>query len=305
MEYREEWRSGGNMKIELLSVNDKHGLDRVYILLNSIKQTKHKDTVINYNLIVEDAQNQKEYFKELISQDFQINFIQLTPFLDRINLPQFKFKAPANKYTMIRCLTPNYFSSVDKMLYLDTDLVFLQEGIEQLWETNIDDYYCAGCEDLFISKINQFKFERENTKNNQTYINGGVILFNYKKIREDKLDLKLNEMCNNWNLDELKPYWLDQTLMNYVFREKIKLLEYKYNDFSLVTSSMTRPTHSQYLKEKYGYNDMVNSVKDAVILHFLGAMKPWKEKIQLESCFPYHAAAREIWKNIEKELKKN
>ena len=296
-----------NMKIELLSVNDKHGLDRVYILLNSIKQTKRAQTQIHYNLILEDCQNTKEWFTDLISQDFQINFIQLTPFLDKINLPQTTYCAPANKYTMIRCLAPNYFSSIDKMLYLDTDTVFLQEGIEQLWETDITDYYMAGCEDVIITRLQRLQIERQNTKNSTHYINGGVILFNYEKIREDKLDLKLLEMCNEWNLDELKPYWLDQTLMNYVFRQKIKLIDYKYNDFSLVTSDLVYPVLLNYLKQKYGYQNVVNSVKDAVILHFLGDNKPWRDdqKVKSLTSYPYRSAVKEVWSNIEKNLKKD
>ena len=293
------------MKIDLLSINDKNGLDRVYILLNSLKQTKQADTEVTYHLILEDVEHNIAYFEDLVSDDFKLEFIQLTPFLDRINLPEFKYQAPANKYTMIRCLTPSYFSSIDKMLYIDTDTVFLQEGVEQLFNTDLTDYYLAGCEDIFISRMNLFTFERQNTKNHYTYINGGVILFNFKKIREDGLDLKLVEMCSNWNLDELKPNWLDQTLMNYVFREKIKLLDYKYNDFSLVTSVTTQPVHSKYLKEKYGYNDMVNSVKDAVILHFLGQMKPWIPRVRQESCFPFSNATRQIWKKIEGTLKKD
>lgn len=294
------------MKIELLSVNDKHGLDRVYILLNSIKLTKHKDTVINYNLILEDCQNTKEWFTDLISQDFQINFIQLTPFLDKINLPEATYYAPANKYTMIRCLTPNYFSSVDKMLYLDTDTVFLQEGIEQLWETNITDYYMAGCEDIIVTKFQPLQVERKNTKNSTDYINGGVILFNFKKIREDKLDLKLVEMCNNWNLDELEPFYLDQSLLNYLFAGKIKLVDYKYNDFSLVTSYAILPLQIKYLNQKYGYSNVVNSVKDAVVLHFLGDNKPWRDdqKVKNLKCYPFRAAVKEVWKKIEENLKK-
>ena len=295
-------------RIDCFSVNDKNGLNRVYMLLNSLKLTKQKDTVINYRLILEDlTEETKQYFADLQSEDFNIQFIDIDWFKQRIHLPEKDFKVPANYYTMVRCLCPAYFKQVDRMLYLDTDMVFLQGGVEELWNTNIDQYYIAGVEDIMIMHWQQMKFEKENTKNETAYINAGMTLMNFKLIREVGLDKELVEWCQNWKNDELKPHWLDQTLLNYLFRGKIKLLDFKYNDYSLVISSAVMNIVKKHLKQLYDYDEPVNSVKDAVIIHFLGDLKPWKEQKQIKYyfCYPYRTAAKKIWQNLEKALKKN
>ena len=289
----------------MLSVNDKNGLDRVYILLNSVKRTKKADTIINYYLILEDAETNKHYFDDLVSDDFRIVTSQLENFEYNINLPQTQYLAPANKHTMVRCLAPRHYSSIQKMLYVDTDIVFLRGGIEELFNTNIKDYYCAGCEDIIITNLPALQIEKANTKNSNDYINAGVILFNFKKIRKDKLDIKLASMCRKWKLDEVKPYYLDQSLINYLFRGKIKYLDYKYNDFSLVTSSTVLNLHSNYLKQKYGYQNVLQSLQDAVILHFLGTAKPWKEfDNNIKQYYPFIDTAKDVWKQIQRGLKK-
>lgn len=292
------------MKIDILSVNNKNGLDRVYMLLNSVKLTKQNQTQITYHLILEESKETGNYFNDLVSEDFKLDIIDLDQFKTKINLPKSGNLAPANIYTMIRCLTPSYFKSIDKMLYVDTDVIFLRDGIEQLWNTNINKFYMAGCEDIIVTKFLKLDFQLKNTKNEEQYINGGVILFNYKKIRKDHLDQKLVQFCNKWNKKELKPYWLDQSLLNYLFRGKIKLLEYKYNDFSLVTSHTIFKSHKQYLKEKYGYEEPIESVNDAVILHFLGGGKPWKNDPKSKQIYRYVKISREIWMKLEEYLKK-
>lgn len=296
------------MRIDCLSINDKNGLDRVYVLLNSIKQTKNKDTTIVYHLIIEDLdQTIKQYFADLESEDFVIQFTECRQFKDKINLPEAKYYCSKNYYTMVRCLCPSYFKQLDKVLYLDTDLVFLREGIEQLWNTDISDCYLAGCQDLIITKYKPCQIELKNLKYPQKYVNGGVLLFNYKLMREDKKDEELASWCTSWKVDQIKPFYLDQSLMNHLLRDKLKYLDYKFNDVSLVTSSYVYKNIKQHLMQNYNYTVPVNSIKDAVILHFLGDLKPWKnfniEKVK--EYYPYAEVTKVIWNNIEKVLKKN
>lgn len=296
------------MKIDLFSVNDKNGLDRVYMLLNSIKMTKQEQTVINYHLLIEDVDCEiKDYFADLVAEDFNIQFVDCRQFEDKIHLPKNgKYYAKVNYYTMVRCLCPSYFKQIDKMLYLDTDLVFLQHGIEQLWQTDIDQYYIAGVEDIIITRYKQCQIELKNLKQPEKYVNGGILLFNYKLIREDKINEKLVDWCMNWKLDQIQPFYLDQTLLNHLCREKIKYVDYKYNDISLVTSIFTFPSHIQYLREKYGYKEPVNSIQNAVILHFLGDAKPWKnfDADKAKNVFPYFIVSQKIWNHLKKVLQK-
>lgn len=296
------------MRIDLLSVNDKNGLDRVYMLLNSIKMTKQEETQIYYHLLIEDVDEAiKEYFSDLLSDDFKIQFTDCRQFEDKIKMPEdVTYYAKVNYYTMIRCLCPSYFTQIDKMLYLDTDIVFLQHGLEDLWNIDIEQYYVAGAQDIIITNYKPCQIELKNLKQPQKYINGGVLLFNYKLIRENGLDKQMAKWCLNWNVNQLQPFYLDQTLINYLCKNRIQYIDYKFNDFSLTTSTYIFSSQQHYLKQKYGYNNPINSINDAVILHFLGELKPWKnynyEKAQ--KYYPYVLVSKKIWQHLCAVLKK-
>lgn len=296
------------MRIDLLSVNDKNGLDRVYMLLNSVKMTKQEDTSIVYHLLIEDVDEAiKQYFADLVAEDFKIQFTDCRQFEDKVHLPEdVKYYASVNYYTMVRCFCPGYFKQLDKVLYLDTDILFLQTGIEQLWEEDIEDYYLAGVQDVIITRYKPCQIELKNLNYPQKYVNGGVLLFNFKKMREDKLDQKFAEWCMNWHLDQIQPFYLDQTLLNHLCRGKIKYLDYWFNDISLVTSVYTFNPLKEYLKQKYGYSQPVNSIHDAVLVHFLGEAKPWK-KLNVEAArkyYPYYDASVKVWNHLKSVVEK-
>ena len=293
------------MKIDCISISSKDGLPNIFILLNSLKQTKQPQTIIDYRLIIEEIDDEvKNYFCELASDDFIIKLIELTPFKKYINMPQKGTLCKANYYTMVRCLCPAYFTWLDKALYLDTDLLFLQSGVEDLWNTNIDQYYMAGVEDIMINKHPNMQVEKLNCKSN-TYINGGVMLLNLKKIRQDGLDQQLVDYCMDWKTDQLKPYYLDQSVFNYLFKDKTKLLDFKFNNYSLVLTSTVYGCVKEDLWKKYYYADPINSIQNAVILHFLGDLKPFGKTIhRLKPICVYYEAVLKIWQHLQKQLGK-
>lgn len=287
------------MNIDVVSVNDKNGLDRVYMLLNSLKKTKQDDTVVNYYLFVEDVDDEvKQYFKDLISADFRIQIEDTSWFKERINSPYRTY------LYYVRCLFPSYFTWLDKILYLDTDIVFLQNGVEQLWETNVDNYSLGAVSDITVNYFKPLaKIEKDPTKT-KDYFNSGVLLMNLKRIREANKHKQLQKWMLKWNLKELKPSTMDQTLLNYIFREdEVNYLDYKYNDYSLV---ITKTVYSVFKQKLNKYSEPIQSVKDAIILHFLGELKPWRKDFNnVKHISSYPKQLEEVWKEIEKNLKKS
>jgi lipopolysaccharide biosynthesis glycosyltransferase len=76
--------------------------------------------------------------------------------------------------------------SVDKVLYLDSDIV-VNTDIQSLWSINVDEYYIAAVKDMKATR-NKFANKRHFKKmklSTEQYFNAGVILFNLKKIREN------------------------------------------------------------------------------------------------------------------------
>lgn len=290
------------MNFSCFSVSSCDQLNLVYILLNSLKNTKQSETNITYYLLLDlDQQKNLEYcqtyFKPLVSPTFCIRILDIKTLLALVDK---KLQSPI---LMIRCFISKFVTE-DKILYLDTDMAFINSGIEELWNTDIKDYYCAAVEEPLVTHF--MTNELENTKTKK-YFNSGMMLFNLKKIREDKIDDEMISMIINWDENKLSYSVYDQSLMNYLFKEKVKFLHFRYNNSLLVITPPVMGSIQEFLQQEYN-TTIHDSLLDAVILHFLGQNKPWnpivREQFDVETDFPFKNACLKIWDFLELTYKR-
>lgn len=116
---------------------------------------------------------------------------------------------------LIRAAYAKIFPDLDKILSLDIDTI-VQEDISNLWEIDLSNYYVAGVKDT-----PEFNKKR-------LYINGGVLLQNLKKIREDKMDDKMIFYLNHFKKD-----YAEQDALNELYRNHILELPSEYNSHPL------------------------------------------------------------------------
>lgn len=111
--------------------------------------------------------------------------------------------------TLMRLALCKYLKEA-RALSIDPDCI-VDGDISELWNLDIKDYYCAG--------------GREPDKSwDGIYVNGGVILFNLKKL---KADGKADEMIEELNK---KPYGFpDQDVLNIFCKGKILEFDPKFN----------------------------------------------------------------------------
>ena len=153
--------------------------------------------------------------------------------------------------TYYRYLIADLLPNVDKILYLDGDLI-VQKEITSFYQTALDDCYLAGVSDLWAEKTNH-KIDL----GLKTYINAGVLLMNLKLIRADNLGQLLIEKTSLlW--DKIK--YQDQDILNIVCQNRIIEVEDVYN-FTM--------EHVKSDKSK---------AQKACIIHYTGQKKPWGEK---------------------------
>ena len=153
--------------------------------------------------------------------------------------------------TYFRYLIADLVPNLDKCLYLDADLV-VNGSLKDLYNTEIEEYYCAGVRDLYIDEIN-YK-NKINFNHTDLYINAGVLLMNLSKIRQDNIVLKL---IDNTTFLKDKILFQDQDIINITFKGNIKEIDSIYNF-----------TSSNVKYEKY-------KRQNAIVIHFTGAQKPW------------------------------
>lgn len=152
--------------------------------------------------------------------------------------------------SILRLFLPEILPHIEKIIYLDTDIV-VQRDIAELWDINIEDYFVAA---VRISKLPFVRIKKYQKKGIDTdhYFNSGVIVFNLKKIR---LAMNLSDealKCLRTNPDF---GWPDQDVLNLLLLPHVLFLNKIWN----------YPAQSADIDNKYD-----------VILHFAGGIKPWK-----------------------------
>lgn len=123
----------------------------------------------------------------------------------------------------IACLVKLYMASLfpeeDKILWLDTDLI-VRDSLEELWNTDISDYYMAGVVDAGIKVFHTPWLQCDWDQ----YLNAGVLLLNLAKIRQDDKEKELIEMING-----KKMACPEQDCLNYVFENHKLIIDDKWN----------------------------------------------------------------------------
>lgn len=120
-------------------------------------------------------------------------------------------------YCMLRLYADQIPGFPEKILYLDTDVVCLNDPAE-LYEMNNSRYEMVGVLDRYGGKIFRRPFGK------QKYINSGVLLLNLGLIRKTGLFKKAREMC-----EKLPMVMPDQTALNFCVKYK-KIVKKKFND---------------------------------------------------------------------------
>lgn len=153
---------------------------------------------------------------------------------------------------------------INKIIYLDCDSLVLG-SFKELWDMNIDDYYCAGVLDVLGENVkNHFWYLKINS-----YINAGFLLINLKKWRADDVEEKfIKFLSDNYG----KFFLADQGAINLVFNGKIKIVEPKYNLMSYFQYLDYELAKNFFgMDNEYYTKEIVDeSRKNPVFLHFVG-----------------------------------
>ncbi|MBR1915792.1 MAG: glycosyltransferase [Alphaproteobacteria bacterium] len=221
--------------------------------------------------------NKKKIEKFKLSyHNFDVEYITPSPdlFKDfKINIDYISIE------TYFRYLIADLKPKMDKCLYLDADLV-VNGDLSALYDTDIKDFYAAGVEDAFI-KSQKYK-ENINFKPSDLYVNAGVLLFNLKKIRKDKMVQKL--FANTLKLKD-KIAYQDQDILNITFKGAVKELDSIYN----FTTENAKNERSKR--------------KKAVIIHYTGKRKPWDKNCHHKLASLWHVYDKLTQTALNKKIK--
>lgn len=176
--------------------------------------------------------------------------------------------------SVLRLFILDFFPHLDKILYLDTDIV-VRVDIAEIWKQNIDGFDLAGRLGT-LPFVRREHYRRRNI-NHTNYFNSGVILFNLNEIRSKKISSSDLFECLKMNPDF---GWPDQDVLNLVFKSVLALPE-KYTLLA---------------------NKANLTVTDGAVFHFAGRVKPWNTYLGGVDKYYWQYLLLSPWSNNKEEL---
>lgn len=261
----------GSGNISIAMATDNNYAYPTIVAMTSILENKNPETKIDFYIMLSGDFDKllRDKIESLKNKECSISFIDM-----KDKLKDLYTSGTITTASYYRILLPDLLPDLDKILYMDVDTITLKD-LSDLFNIDVDNFYFAGisdkisyggCGPLSDRKLKDMFIKifggKENLDN--MYVNAGILLFNLKKMREDKLVKKLIECAsaNNFNRH-------DQDVLNYVCHSKIKNIDKIFN---------CRPAK-------------IENFKDQVIVHYM-CKKPWN----------YHNIKyADIWWNYAKE----
>ena len=178
--------------------------------------------------------------------------------------------------TYYRLFLPNLFPLLSKGLYLDSDIV-LCDDVAKLYFTELGDNLVGAVPDASVQLFDEFSnyvekvLEVDHTK----YFNAGILLMNFKKLREFNLEKKFISLIKKVTFKVAQ----DQDVLNYLCKDRVTYLDPRWNvmplgkkledPFLIHYNLMFKPWNLKdimYEEEFFKYAEMAG-VKDTIIEH--------------------------------------
>lgn len=188
--------------------------------------------------------------------------------------------------TYYRMLIPRLLpADLEQAIYLDSDLLVLHD-LSELWDEPFSDSHLLAVPDVacpfFDCQIALFNYsacapylvtarpipnyQSLGYSGGEPYFNGGVLVWNLTKCRQDKMTEKLFNVLETHRDDLL--FW-DQYALNVAFVNKWRPLPHRWNQGAHLLNFPSADSSS------LSAADHIATTTDPAIVHFTSALKPW------------------------------
>ena len=266
-------------------INIGYGIDNNYArcCASSIASFCLNNPTKNFNFHImakKLSTNNKDRFKQL-AQLYSININIYKINIDTLaNLPT-QIHLPIATY--FRFILPLVLDNIDKLFYIDADIICLKNA-DELFNTNLNDNIIGAVPDL--PWMNTKRNKALNLRNH-IYFNAGMLIINIAKWNNFNTFAKILQAIQN---EPQKFRYLDQDALNLILTN-----------------------HIQYLDTKFNCID-INSIeqKNIILLHFAAHPKPWNIAFSIsklcnkfnKNLYQYYEN-KTPWKNLPLEQPKN
>ena len=226
------------------------------------------------------------------SEDVTIHLLYIDGCLKSNNLELFRrtvdnynaiFNAVSIPYTMLegypklrhglsaynRILTPYLLPQLNKILYLDGDVV-VEKSLSDLYHLDLDGVSWAAVADLkpFFTPgyVETIGFDQSN----HPYVNSGVMLLNLDELRKNNINEKVQAYLHQY---KQLIYHEDQDILNCCCNNVV-ILPPKYNSIIHLWTKRI-----DICKKCWNDEEIIDAKQSPYIVHYLGGFKPWKYEV--------------------------
>lgn len=245
--------------IEIIIPSSNEYVPYTAALLASILYNTNKDYNISFHIITEDI-NEESVRKISILQsirNFKIEYKYISE-NDVSYLPMPVTSHITSKIVYSKLKISSLFPEIDKAIILESDMIVTGD-VAKLWNLEFEQNYICAVPDLWyqyrnldINLPSDFKY----------YVNTGMFLANLKMWRNKNVESLFSEIIAKADFELKFP---DQDIINSSFKGKIKYLPMEWN------AQISMFENSNFLSK----DERDNIFKNAEIIHYLCALKPW------------------------------
>ncbi len=253
--------NGVDGKVDIVLITDANYMDFTRVAINSAKQTKCPLSRYHFYVMTLDVSDSDvKALTALQGKDVKIDV------LPQKEADLFYIRdTHVSKTSLLKYYIPNALPALDKVLYIDSDILVLHD-LNKLYNTDITGKYLAAVKDPSWFFENTHVLEL-NLEKRGFYFNSGVMLLNLKKFREDNLIEKLEDYTNN----NFRTY-MDQDALNVVVGDDVVLMDFENNAMNFFFEHIDLATLGQFYNRNWRtYEDVF---APATIIHFASSKKP-------------------------------
>lgn len=255
------------LAVAIQSLIDNCSLENTYLI-----------KVLNTDISSENKKKIAKYERENVD----IEFVDLNYYIQKVK-DKLYTRDYYSKTTYFRLFLPNLYPQYDKVLYLDSDIVILDD-IAKLYNTDMGDNLVAAAPDDVIQFNEVFQVYVEKVvgvADYRRYFNAGILLMNLDELRKFKFQEKFLFLLDRITFAVAQ----DQDYLNRMCKGRVKLIDRVWNRMPIADPKI--------------------KTEDVKLVHYNLAFKPWHfEDILYKEFFWMYAQETEYFDVIQ-QIKEN
>lgn len=284
-------------------ITDNGYVQHTLVSMASLKASKYPTSAYKVFVVCDKVdQDKKDMFKKFSGEGLEVKIV------DAENRDFEKKSYEIGKYisasTYIRLRLPSILKEIDRVLYMDGDVI-VQDDLTELFNINMgENFTMAGSLDygtcissLTWDKVDYIRNTLPGYEN--TYINAGVLVMELDKLRKSKFEERCKELY-----DTRKDFiYADQDIINFAEQRNIKVFPIYWNcpilAFHINYANQSPELTREMIGKTYhiGYGELMDIVYKSRIIHINGDKKYIHEMPYLSALYQryFKMACNIIW----------